>query len=444
MLNDFQAWLASLGLSPAQVDAVVQTLTALLVIIVSIIADVVARGILLKALQRIAARTRNNWDDIVLRRRVFHRLAHLTPAIIVWIAAPFVLSDSPAALSLTRRAVNIYMLMVSLSALNALIGAVNDIYIEFPIAHRIPIKGYLQVVQIIAIITVGIFTVSIAAETNPWGLLTGLGALTAILLLVFKDTILGLVAGVQLGANDMVRPGDWIEMQKYGADGDVIDITLNTVKVRNWDKTITTIPTYALISDSFRNWRGMTESGGRRIKRSVFIDVSSIRFSTPEMIERFSRIERLKSYIHDKQQELAAFNQEHGIDESVPVNGRRMTNLGTFRAYLTEYLHNHPQIHQDMTFLVRQLQPTEHGLPIEIYVFSKDQVWANYEGIQADIFDHIYAALPEFDLRPFQSPSGHDIVEGATQLALRPAGDRVPQWQDGLGKDGSGDPVHSS
>jgi miniconductance mechanosensitive channel len=255
-----------------------------------------------------------------------------------------------------------------------------------------------------------IVAISIVIDQSPLILLSGLGALTAVILLIFKDSILGLVAGIQLVANDMVRPGDWIEMPKYGADGDVIEITLNTVKVQNWDKTITTIPTYALISDSFKNWRGMQESGGRRIKRAVYVDVSSVRFCTPEMTAKFSRIKVLEEYIARKQAEMREYNEKHGIDDAVLVNGRRMTNLGTFRAYLVEYLKRHPKIHQDMTFLVRHLQPTELGLPIEIYVCSNDQEWSNYEGIQADIFDHIFASLPEFGLRPFQSPTGSDIA----------------------------------
>jgi miniconductance mechanosensitive channel len=246
-----------------------------------------------------------------------------------------------------------------------------------------------------------------------------LGAMTAVLLLVFKDTILGFIAGIQLVANDMVRPGDWIEMPKYGADGDVIEITLNTVKICNFDKTITTIPTYSLISDSFKNWRGMSDSGGRRIKRSIFIDVSSIRFCSPEMIERFAGVEHIKDYVAEKQGQLAEYNRTHEVDESLPLNGRRMTNVGTFRAYLEAYLRRHPKIHNEMTFLVRQLPPTEKGLPIEIYVFSNDQEWVAYEAIQSDIFDHIFASLAVFDLRPFQNPTGHDIVDGVSRL---PAG----------------------
>jgi miniconductance mechanosensitive channel len=239
-----------------------------------------------------------------------------------------------------------------------------------------------------------------------------------VLLLVFKDTILGLVASVQLSANNMIRIGDWIEMPSRKADGTVLEITLNTVKVQNWDKTIATIPTYAMVSESFTNWRGMEESGGRRIKRSVNIDMSSVKFCSPEMIEKFKKIHRLKKYISEKMEELELFNKENQIDDSVLVNGRRLTNLGVFRKYVEEYLRHHPKIHQDMTFLVRHLQPSEKGIPIEIYVFSNDQAWANFEGIQADLFDHILAILPEFELRVFQNPSSFNIEQLAKTLTL--------------------------
>ena len=241
------------------------------------------------------------------------------------------------------------------------------------------------------------------------GILTGLGAMTAVLILVFKDSILGFVASMQLSMNDMVRIGDWIEMPKFGADGDVIDVTLHTVKVQNWDKTITTIPSYALISDSFKNWRGMSESGGRRIKRAVNIDVNSIRFCDEAMLHRFEKNNLLKGYLQTKQSELTEYNTKHGNDPQDLINARHLTNVGTFRAYMVEYLKNHPNIHQNMTFLVRQLPPGEHGLPIELYVFSNDQDWVNYEGIQSDIFDHLLAIAPQFGLRIFQRPSGADL-----------------------------------
>lgn len=242
-------------------------------------------------------------------------------------------------------------------------------------------------------------------------LVTGLGAIAAILLLVFKDTILGLVASIQLSANNMLKPGDWIEMKKYNADGTVIDISLNTVKVQNWDKTITTIPTYALVSESFNNWRGMEESDGRRIKRSINIDMKSVRFCDNELLEKFERFMLIRDYVIGKQKEISEFNKKLSVADDDTFNARRQTNLGVFRKYLEGYLHNHPMINDDMTFLVRHLQPSEKGLPIEIYVFSKDQRWANYEAIQADIFDHILAVLPEFELRVFQNPSGSDIQD---------------------------------
>jgi miniconductance mechanosensitive channel len=255
----------------------------------------------------------------------------------------------------------------------------------------------------------GIFIVSILTDQSPWGILSVLGGFTVVLMLVFKDTILGFVASIQLSGHDMVRVGDWIEMPKYGADGDVIDVTIHTVKVRNWDKTITTIPTYGLVSDAFKNWRGMSESGGRRIKRSMHIDMSSIKFCTDEMLEHFEKFELLKEYLQQKKEELSTYNKEHNVDGSQLINGRRQTNIGVFRAYIVAYLKNNPKIHQAMTFLVRHLEPTPDGLPIQIYVFSNDQAWANYEAIQADIFDHLLAAAPEFDLRVFQNPTGYDF-----------------------------------
>ena len=235
--------------------------------------------------------------------------------------------------------------------------------------------------------------------------------MAAVLMLVFKDTILGFVASIQLSANKMVVPGDWIEMPSHNADGDVLDISLNTVKVQNWDKTITTIPTYALVSESFRNWKGMEESGGRRIKRSVTIDMKSIKFCTPEMIKKFKKIQILHDYIEKKEKELNEHNKKYEIDNSVLVNGRRMTNIGVFRAYIVSYLHNHPEINNEMTSMVRQLEPTDKGLPLQIYVFSSDKRWVYYEKIQSDIFDHILAVAPEFDLRVFQNPSGYDVVK---------------------------------
>ncbi|MCK4853828.1 MAG: mechanosensitive ion channel, partial [Bacteroidales bacterium] len=289
------------------------------------------------------------------------------------------------------------------------INALHQIYLTTPISQGRPIKGYVQVVKIIIYFIAIILIIASLTKESPGKLLTGLGAMAAVLMLVFKDTILGFVASIQLSANKMVVPGDWISMPSHNADGTVLDISLNTVKVQNWDKTIATVPTYALVSESFQNWKGMEESGGRRIKRSINIDMNSVRFVDDELADRFKKIQFLKDYVVSREAEIIKYNEEHKIDGSILVNGRRMTNLGTFRKYIEEYLHRHPKIHNDMTFLVRQLQPDERGLPIEIYVFSNDQAWANYEAIQADIFDHILAVIPEFELRVFQSPSGRDF-----------------------------------
>lgn len=408
MMEDVQRWLIESGLTERASEYLIEAAEVLGVAALAFIANKITRSVILRLVDQVAKRTSTDWDDIIVKRRVFHRLAHLAPAIVIYMMAPLVVT-TPQLTVLFERAALVYMLLAGLLVMDAILTSVNDIYESFDVARRIPILGYLQVVKIVISIMVAIFAISIVIDKSVVVLFTGLGALTAIILLIFKDSILGLVAGIQLVANDMVRPGDWIEMPKYGADGDVIQITLNTVKIRNWDKTVTTIPTYSLISDSFKNWRGMSESGGRRIKRALPIDMTSVKFCTPEMIDRFSRIGMLRDHIERKTKELREYNERNEIDQSVPVNGRRMTNLGTFRAYLVAYLRAHPKIHQDMTFLVRQLPPSDKGLPLEIYVFSNDQVWANYEAIQADIFDHLLASLPEFELRPFQSPTGDDV-----------------------------------
>jgi miniconductance mechanosensitive channel len=301
------------------------------------------------------------------------------------------------------------MLFVAIFTIDSFLSSVVDIYHNYDSSGKFPVRIIAQVAKILLFTIIGIIILSTVIGQSPAFFIGGLGAMAAVLMLIFKDPILGLAAGIQLSANKMVRVGDWIEMPKYGADGDVIDISLTTVKVQNWDKTIITIPTFALVSEGVKNWRGMSESGGRRIKRSIYIDMTSVKFCTQEMIEKFSSIQYLSNYVLDKKKELSDFNEQRNIDNTVLVNGRRMTNLGTFRAYLVSYLRDHPKINKNLTFLVRQLDPGPTGLPIEIYVFSSDQVWANYESIQADIFDHILAVIPEFDLRVYQNPTGSDF-----------------------------------
>ena len=409
MLKPVYEFLLSLGLSAGQARFGLEALEVVIVVGAAYITTPLARRALLSAVHAFSRNTKTDWDDILVSCRVFHRLSYLAPAVAVHVLAAAAF-ETPAMITWARRFAEIYALTVLLITVDALLNAANQIYQRFEIAQRIPILGYLQVVKIVLSVGAAIVAVSILIDQSPLILLTGLGAMTAVLLLIFKDSILGLVAGIQLIGNDMVRPGDWIEMPKFGADGDVLEITLNTVKVQNFDKTITTIPTYALISDSFKNWRGMAESAGRRIKRSVAIDVSSVKFCTPEMIAEFKKYAVLRDYVQLRENELAEHNRARGLDDSVPVNGRRMTNLGTFRQYVLGYLRAHPMINRDMTFLVRQLQPTELGLPLEIYVYSADKNWVNYEAIQADIFDHLFAVLPYFDLRAFQRPTGHDLA----------------------------------
>jgi len=303
------------------------------------------------------------------------------------------------------------MLGVTILIFNSVLNASEEIYQEYEMSKTRPIKGYVQIGKMIIYVIFGILIISVFIGKSPLALLAGMGALSAVLMLIFKDSILGLVGGIQLAANDMLHKGDWITMSKFGADGTVLDITLTTVKIQNFDKTITTVPTYSFVSDSFQNWRGMEESGVRRIKRSVNIDIQSIQFCTPEMLERFRKFQHVATYVDETEKEIQEFNQQFEIDNSVLLNGRRQTNIGIFRAYLIGYLRNNDQIDQDMSLMVRQLQPSDSGLPIEIYCFSKVQEWVPYENIQSDIFDHVLAAVPLFDLQVFQNPTGNDFRE---------------------------------
>ncbi|MFC4598365.1 mechanosensitive ion channel family protein [Cohnella hongkongensis] len=372
------------------------------------LANFVTKKIVLKILASFIMKNRFTWDNAFLERKVLHRLSHIVPAIIVYYSAPIF----PIYRTLIENGAAISIILISMTVIDAFLNACNDIYNTYEVSKVKPIRGYIQVVKIFVFIIGAIIIVSSLIGKSPLLLLSGLGALSAVLMLIFKDSILGLVAGVQLSANDMVRVGDWIEMPKYSADGDVIDISLNTVKVLNFDKTITTIPSYALISDSFRNWRGMQQAGGRRIKRSVFIDIGSIRFCTAELLEQLRKVHYLTEYLAAKEQEISEYNARNRIDKTMEVNGRQLTNIGVFRSYVENYLKQHPRIHQGMTLIVRQLAPTETGLPLEIYAFVNDTNWGVYESVQSDIFDHIFAAAPSFGLRIFQSPTGHDLNEG--------------------------------
>lgn len=363
------------------------------------------KNVILVYVRIIVRKHPNLWSVNLLEKKVFLKLSHLAPVLIIYALGPSLLAEYPVLAEKTFLVTRIYIILTAMLILFAFLNVVQGVYNSYEIAKARPITGYVQVMKIIIGIVVAILILSAILGRSPVYLLTGLGAMTAILMLIFKDTILGFVGGVQVTANDMVRIGDWIEMPKYGADGDVIDISLHTVRVQNFDRTITTIPTYAMVSDSFKNWRGMVDTKARRIMRSVFIDLKSVKFCDDQMIEKFEKINNLKDYISKKKLEIEEYNKKHNIDASVEVNGRRLTNLGTFRVYLEKYLANHPDIQTDLIFMVRQLQSGEQGVALQVYAFANDTNWKNYEQIQANIFDHIFAVIPYFELKIFQYPT---------------------------------------
>ncbi|MEX0987395.1 MAG: mechanosensitive ion channel domain-containing protein [Bacteroidales bacterium] len=407
LLLKYRTLLESAGLSEKLALFIENGTVFIIIILLAFLADRLTRGILIKLVGTLVQRTKNQFDDILLRKKVFNRLAHIAPALVVNATVVYLI-DVAGLVEFIRIITKIYIVLVSALVVESVISSLHEFYMQLPVAKGRNIKGYVQLIMILVYIVAVLVIISVLSNKPVTGLLTGVGAFAAVLILVFKDTILSLVASIQIAGNKMVSVGDWISMPKYNADGDVIDISLNTVKVQNWDKTIATIPIYALVSDSFSNWRGMEESGGRRIKRSINIDMQSVRFADADMLEKYKGIRVLKDHIEAKEKEIQEYNKQVGADTSGLINGRRLTNLGVFRKYLEFYLQNHPKIHKEMTFLVRHLQPTEKGIPIEIYVFSTDQAWANYEAIQADIFDHILAVIPEFGLRVFQNPTGED------------------------------------
>lgn len=411
-------WLALAGLQLSPFAAQLVTLGVILILLVLL------HGILHYGVLRILqGRMRNHrflFFKLIGHSSLFRHAAMLAQGLALgWLTSWWVSAGSlhEGLLGFSR----IWMLVYTMLAFFAFLDLVLDWCFRKQVAVQFPLKGIVQSLKIIGAIAVVIFIVSVLIGQSPVILISGLGAMTAVLMLIFKDPILGLVAGIQLSANNMLSIGDWLEMPKYNADGAVIDIGLTTVKVRNWDNTVTTVPTYALISDSFKNWRAMSESGGRRIKRAIHIDVNSIKFISETQMQRLTKSRLLSQYILEKSREVEAYNRSRSEDLSSALNGRRLTNIGTFRAYLEVYLRNHPNIHRNMTMLVRQLAPGTTGVPIEIYAFTTTVAWAEYESIQSDLFDHIFAVVGEFDLRVFQEPTGYDM--SALRLAVAGASD---------------------
>ena len=375
-----------------------------IVIIISFLLYLVTRYIILKSISKIFKKTSTNLDDILIEKGVLNRLSYFIPLIFI-----YNLKDLLAVYDIVDRVLVSLIALILISSINAFINALNDIYSKSQYSNRFNIKSYIQIVKLFVNIFGIIIIIALLTGKSPVYFLSGLGALTAVLMLVFKDTILSLVSSVQISSNDLFKIGDWVEAPQFGADGDVIDIALHSVKIQNWDKTISIIPTHKLTDSSFKNWRGMSDSGGRRIKRSIKIDMNSIKFCNNSMIERFKKFNVISDYINQKLSEIEKHNIDNNINEEGLINGRSLTNIGTFRAYIEGYLRNHASIHNEMTFLVRQLSPEADGLPIEIYVFSNDTNWVSYESIQSNIFDHLLAILSEFDLKVFQNPTGNDF-----------------------------------
>jgi len=397
-----------------------QLVRLFLVLLAALLVHFIVKRVLVRAVRDFSARTQNKLDDLFSQYKVFDLLAFLGPILVLRFGAALVPQMAPV---LGKLVSVLWALFIAL-LVDRLLSVGLSVYERYPISRRWPLKGYVQVVKLIVYCAAVIVALCALLEKSPWGFLSGLGALSAILMLVFRTTILSFVASFQVISQGLIRVGDWIEMPKYGVDGEVVDVTLTNLIVQNWDKTLVTVPTYKLLEDSFKNWRGMEETGGRRIKRAVMVDQATVRFCDEEMIERFKKIHLIKGYVEKKVKEIEEHNRRLGIDpQASPVNGRRMTNLGTFRIYLEEYLRQHPQIRKDMTLMVRQLKPTPEGLPLEVYAFVSDTRWVYYERIQADIFDHILAAAPEFGLKVFQIPSGGDLREGLAALRRTDGGD---------------------
>lgn len=397
------------GIDPNYAGQLTTLIMLVSVIILSWIANFITKRFILLLVKLYVKRSKNQWDDVFYENKVFNRLSQLSPALIVYFLIPIALPHHIGWVNFIQILAKVYMILVVMTTVTAFFKAVGDIYGKNLNNKGKSVKSYIQALNIFVYFIGLIVALSILLNKDLTYFITGLGAMAAVLLLIFKDSILGLVAGIQLSANNMVNIGDWIVVPKFSADGTVEEISLNVVKVRNWDKTITSVPTYALISESFINWRGMEESGGRRIKRAITIDMKTIKFLDGDLLDKLLKVNLLKDYISEKQIEIDQYNKGQQYDETVKINGRKMTNLGTFRKYLENYLRKNEYIHPNMTFIVRHLEPSEKGIPIEIYVFSKVQSWAEYEEIQANIFDHILAVLPEFELAVFQYPSGQDI-----------------------------------
>ncbi|NMH61450.1 mechanosensitive ion channel family protein [Alteromonas ponticola] len=400
--SEFVSALQTLLPSISTEDTLYNVIAVSCILTVSFILLMTCRVILRPQIGRWVERTKNTWDDALFAHGFFRQLMHLIPAVIIFISTPVLIDEVGILQGFLIKAAQLYMLFTTLLALYAILNTLEDKYNESHLSQRASITGFIQVAKLFFAIMVLLFSISLIIEKSPLIIVSGLTALAAVLILVFKDTIMGFVAGIQIAANRMFNTGDWIQIDKFGVDGEILELGLTNVKVQNWDKTISTIPSYSLTNEAVKNWRGMQMSGGRRIKRAIHIDMHSVKLCNEEMLKRFSKIRYISEYVDDKIDELRAYHKDYSIDESDLLNTRKLTNVGTFRAYLEAYLSKHPKINQSLTVMVRQLPPNEYGLPLEIYCFSAEKAWVEYEKIQANIFDHVLAMMPLFDLRVFQ------------------------------------------
>lgn len=373
------------------------------------IIDYLSRNLILNIVARYAKRSNNPYDDILVEMRVFKHLAHVIPAVVAKQGLSIVFHNYASLISPLHKLVDTYIVIAIIFFVQAVLRAAKTLLLNSEDFKDKPIGSYTQLLNIINYSVGILFIISNVTDKPLWTLLTAFGALSALVILTFRDTILGLVASIQISGNDIVRIDDWIEVPKYGADGHVTEINLTTIKVKNWDNTVTTIPTYVLINDSFKNWRGMEESEGRRMKRSVNIKISSIKFCTPEMLEHFKKIDLITDYVTQKETEINKYNTSQNIDKTILANGRNLTNVGIFREYLSHYIEKHPKVNKELIMMVRQLPPNDKGLPLEIYCFTLDKEWVDHETIAADIFDHVLAVVPSFHLEIFEGPTGKDF-----------------------------------
>jgi miniconductance mechanosensitive channel len=407
MFTDLYIYL-QLNLTYATVLAVLSLI--LLIVIIAWIVNFLTKTYIVYLVRKALAKTGSSWGKTLVKFNVFQRLSQISPAIAIYILIPLINTGTHPwtndFISVARTGVMAYIVLAFVWFLMSLLNAMGSYYKLKKLDHHPSIKGYLQLAKIIIWAAATILVISILLNKSPWIFLTGLGAISAVLMLVFKDTILGFVASVQVSTYDMIRVGDWITMPAFKVDGDVIDVSINTVKIRNFDKTVTTIPTYSLMINGVQNWRGMQETGGRRIKRAINFDIDTIKFCDKELIGTLSELKYLKEYIQNKEKEIEKYNTERCVNKALPIDGRSLTNIGLFRAYVESYLHHNEYISKDLTFLIRQLQPTQYGLPLELYIFTNDTNWVRYENIQSDIFDHLLAAVPMFELKVFQIMSG--------------------------------------